>query len=388
MGDLMKRVMMLATTVYMHEKFNKDNILILRKLGYEVDVVANFKSSGALSEEAANNFKDWLVSNQCRFYSIDISRSPYSFFENIRSIKQLEKIVKENNYSFIHCHNPMGGVVARLVAKRNKIRVIYTAHGFHFFEGCPVKNWLLYYPVEKYLSRWTDILITINREDDLRAKRKFHARKYAYIPGVGVDKEKIENTVVDKANKRKELDLEGKFIFLAVGELQKRKNHQLILDAVNELKKEEFEGFENCIFLISGKGELFNSYENFIIKHNLGDKIMLLGYRDDVYELLKISDCFIHPSIREGLGIAPLEAMTVGLPLISTKVNGMKDYVVNNKTGLVVNPKDVFAMKEAIKKLYSDAAFRKNCSKNNKKISEQFCKNKTNAIMEKIYKSI
>ena len=224
MGDLMKRVMMLATTVYMHEKFNKDNILILRKLGYEVDVVANFKSSGALSEEAANNFKDWLVSNQCRFYSIDISRSPYSFFENIRSIKQLEKIVKENNYSFIHCHNPMGGVVARLVAKRNKIRVIYTAHGFHFFEGCPVKNWLLYYPVEKYLSRWTDILITINREDDLRAKRKFHARKYVYIPGVGVDKEKIENTVVDKANKRKELDLEGKFIFLAVGELQKRKN--------------------------------------------------------------------------------------------------------------------------------------------------------------------
>lgn len=388
MGDLMKRVMMLATTVYMHEKFNKDNILILRKLGYEVDVVANFKSSGALSEEAANNFKDWLVCNQCRFYSIDISRSPYSFFENIRSIKQLEKIVKVNNYSFIHCHNPMGGVVARLVAKKNKIRVIYTAHGFHFFEGCPVKNWLLYYPVEKYLSRWTDILITINREDDLRAKRKFHAKKYAYIPGVGVDKDKINRTLVDIFKKKQELSIGDKFVFLAVGELQRIKNHQLILDAVKELKMENWEGFENCIFLISGRGKLFKVYEEFIRKEGLSENVYLLGYRDDVYELLKISDCFIHPSIREGLGIAPLEAMTAGLPLISSKIGGMKDYVVNNKTGLVVKPKDVFAMKEAIKKIYRDEAFRKMCSKNNKKIAEQFCKNKTNAAMEKIYKSI
>ncbi|WP_027431250.1 glycosyltransferase family 4 protein [Lachnospira multipara] len=384
----MKRVMMLTTTVYMQEKFNKDNILILKKLGYEVDVVANFTSSGALSEEAAKDFKEWLVSNQCRFYSIDISRSPYNFFQNLKSKKQLEQLVKDNNYSFIHCHNPMGGVLARLVARKYKVKVIYTAHGFHFYEGAPIKNWLFYYPVEKFLSRFTDILITINREDDLRAKRRFHARKYVYIPGVGVDKDRINRTLVDIFKKKQELNIEDKFVFLAVGELQKRKNHQLILDAAKELKMENWKGFENCIFLISGKGKLFKAYEEFIRKEGLSENVYLLGYRNDVYELLKISDCFIHPSIREGLGIAPLEAMTAGLPLISTKVNGMKDYVVNNKTGLVVKPKDVFAMKEAIKKIYRDEAFRKMCSKNNKKIAEQFCKNKTNAVMEKVYKSI
>jgi glycosyltransferase EpsD len=81
---------------------------------------------------------------------------------------KLKNIIADNDYDIIHCHTPVGGALARIAARNYRKRgtkVIYTAHGFHFFEGSPVKNWILYYPLEKWLSRFTDVLITLNSEE-------------------------------------------------------------------------------------------------------------------------------------------------------------------------------------------------------------------------------
>ena len=81
-------------------------------------------------------------------------------------------------------------------------KCIYTAHGFHFFKGAPKINWLLFYPIEKLCSYWTDILITINREDYQRAKKSFHAKKIEYVPGVGIDLKKFQTGLIDVEKKR------------------------------------------------------------------------------------------------------------------------------------------------------------------------------------------
>lgn len=109
-------------------------------------------------------------------YSICIVRSPFSL-KNFKALKQLKELLKNNKYDILHCHTPMGGVIGRLAAKKlwkaGKIKVIYTAHGFHFYKGAPLINWIIYYPIEKWLSHFTDIIVTINEEDYEKAKASF-----------------------------------------------------------------------------------------------------------------------------------------------------------------------------------------------------------------------
>lgn len=140
---------------------------------------------------------DESVTECNHFYDIEMPRSPLKFFRILKSIKELKKILNENQYDILHCHTPVGSVVARLAAKslrkKGKIKVIYTAHGFHFYKGAPLLNWILYYPVEKILSNWTDILILINEEDyELAVKKHFKAKNIVKIDGVGVNLEKFK----------------------------------------------------------------------------------------------------------------------------------------------------------------------------------------------------
>jgi len=379
---IMKKMLMLATTAAMIEQFNKDNILILEELGYEVHMAGNFEEGNPISDERLAEFKIWLESHHGKCFHIPATRKPSDIKNNRKALKMVVSLTKEYNYDFIHCHTPIGSIIGRLAGKKTKTPVIYTAHGFHFFKGAPIKNWLLYYPAEWICSWMTELLITINREDYRRAKRHMHAKKVAYIPGVGVDVEQFKDYTIDKEKLRKKLKLpEDAFVLLSVGELSDRKNQMIVIEAMKELNN------PNVYYLMVGQGELAGAYKQKIKEYNLTNNIKMLGFRNDIQALCKCVDCFIHPSIREGLGIAPLEAMASGLPLISANVNGMKDYTVNGKSGCCVDPNSVSSVVNAINKIYSDPEFAKKCSEFNQKKVRLYDIKRSNHHMRNLYSS-
>lgn len=313
--DKNKKVLFTATVVKTHiNVFHLPYLKWFREQGYEVHVAAK------------NDFvnEPCIIPNCDKFYDINFARFPFSI-ANIKAYKQLKKIIKENNYDIIHCHTPVAGVLTRLAARNSKnTTVIYTAHGFHFLKGAPLLNWLIYYPVERFCAKFTDKLITINKEDYERAK-KFSLRNNGnvyYVPGIGIDIEKIKNTKVDIQQKKKELGIPEKIpVLLSVGELNKNKNHIVVLNALSKLKDKRF------IYLICGRGVLKEYLEEKIKEFGLENKVMLLGYRNDITEILKIADLFIFPSKREGLPVSLIEAMAADLPAIASNVRGNRDLI-------------------------------------------------------------
>ncbi len=381
-----KKVLMLATTAAMIEQFNKNNILILEEMGYEVHVIGNWLKGNPISDDKLEEFKEWLSLHNGKWFHMPSTRKPLDI-NNIRAYKQVVDLIRNENYSFIHCHTPIGSVIGRLAAHKTNTKVVYTAHGFHFYKGAPLKNWFFYYPVEKFLSRWTDILITINHEDFKRATKSFNAGKTIKIPGIGIDTEAFSSCIVDKNKKLSELGLsDDLFLLLSVGELSLNKNQKIIIEALEKLKT--LRTIDNITYLVVGKGNMETEYRKMIKKYGLESHIKLLGYRSDVMELCQVVECFIHPSIREGLGIAPLEAMASGLPLITTNSNGMRDYIVDGLTGICVKSSDVKGMANAIDKMRNDKEFRLKCGKYNQGRVREFDIRHTNRVMTNVYSSL
>ena len=358
--------------------FELNDIKILNELGYKVYIASNFSGCDAIMQK--------LASLNTVNIQIGFARSPFSL-DNLKATKQLVQVFSSIKFDLVHCHTPVGGVLGRLVGnkfRKDGMKVIYTAHGFHFFKGAPFLNWLLYYPIEKIFSYFTDILITINKEDFELSKKQFNAKITEYIPSVGVYTDRFSNSKMSKCDKRKELGIpQDAFLMLSVGELSSRKNHILVINALGQIND------PNIFYIIAGDGKLHNEYIETAKKHGIEKQVFLLGNRSDINELCKAADLFIHPSAREGLGIAPLEGMAAGLPLISTYINGIKDYTENNITGCCIeSPYDVMAMVNSIIKMKTDRAFRDQCSANNIKIAGKFDIRIVEQVMRNIYEKI
>ena len=318
------RVLVLASVASMIDQFNIPNIKILQKLGYQVDVACNFVDGNTCSNERLLYLKNLLNEMEVNYFQIDFDRNVINLAADWKAFKQVKTLLQRNKYLFIHCHSPIGGVIGRIVCHKFGIKVIYTAHGFHFYHGAPLKNWLLYYPIEKVLSKWTDILITINREDFERAKKYFYAKKTVYVPGVGINIEKFNSGLVDIELKRKELGVRNEeYMFLSVGELSARKNHEIVIKALSKISGVNFK------YYIVGKGKLEKKLKKLIKSLGLQDKIYLLGYRNDISELCQAADLFIFPSHQEGLPVALMEAMACKTNVICSRIRGNVDLVMD-----------------------------------------------------------
>ena len=376
------KALIVATISDFITAFEINDIKILKSKGYEIYCATNFNEAHIKQLDILDEIG--VIKRQ-----VDFKRNPFDK-ENIRAYKQLKSVIDEEDFKLVHCHTPVGGVLSRIGSKKWRKKgtiVIYTAHGFHFFKGAPLRNWILFYPIEKWLSRCTDVIITINHEDYDRAKKKFHAKHVKYIPGVGVDTAKFSQCLINKDEKREKLGI-GKeaFLLLSVGELQERKNQTIVLEALHIMQENGKAG--NIVYCVVGEGRLKSTLENMIYKYGLEDHVKMLGYRADVDELCKAADCFIHPSIREGLGIAPLEAMASGLPLITANINGIKDYTEDGVTGYCVDPTNAEEIAKAIEKMMRDKEFRDRCAGNNKEIVKEFDIHQTEKIMREIYEKV
>lgn len=381
------RVLMVASVPSMIGQFNMDNIQILLGMGYKVDVACDFSDMSVWPKAKVMSLKKQMEESGVLCLQVDFSRSPLSIKRHLNAYKKIVRLLKENDYEFIHTHTPIASVIARLAAKKTHTKVIYTAHGFHFYHGAPLKNWVLFYPIEKHLSRYTDILITINKEDYNRAKEKFKSSQIFYVPGIGVDIEKINMCCVDIEHKRTELGLkENDIMLLSVGELSERKNHEAVIRALKVLNNDKIKYF------IVGKGQLKEYLENLISDMNLQNQVTLLGFRTDVLELCKSADIFIFPSLQEGLPVALMEAMACKTIVLCSAIRGNTDLI--NKYEYIFNQDDyndiVLKMKniigertrEEILKIYS-----KQIEDNYRKL-EAFDKREVKKRMENIYLSL
>lgn len=328
----MKKALILASVASMIEQFNMGNIKVLQELKYEVHVATNFIDSGTITRERAEELKNKLKDLNVKYYQIDFDRNVLST-KNIQAYKQVKQLIKENKYNIIHIHSPIGGVCGRLAARKerkNGTKVIYTAHGFHFFKGAPAKNWLIYYPVEKWLSKYTDCLITINEEDYNLAKKKFKAKNVEYVPGIGVDENKFnfEMSREERNELRKSLGInEDDFVFIYVAELSKRKNQQMLIKAISLLEPSVLEKVK---VLLPGKDSMNGKYHELAKNLNVDKNIQFLGYRTDIPKLMKISDLAVSTSRQEGLPVNLMEAMFCNLPIIATDCRGNRDLVPDN----------------------------------------------------------
>lgn len=319
----MKKVLFTATVDSHILAFHLPFLKWFKDQGYEVHVATN---------------GDEEIPYCDKKIKISFERSPFKL-NNIKAIFQLRKILLKEKYDIIHTHTPMGSVVTRLAAKKSRkqgTRVIYTAHGFHFFKGASLINWALFYPVEKYLSKYTDTIILINKEDYCLAKKKFKKCKdIQYVPGVGIDENKfdIKMTKKEKTELRKSLGLKDTdFVMIYPAELSNRKRQIWLINTVSTLLKED----ENIHLLLPGKDSLNGQCQKLVRELNLEDQIHFLGFRKDIPKLLKISDLSVSSSRQEGLPVNIMEAMYVGLPIVASDCRGNRDLVKNGENGYIV----------------------------------------------------
>lgn len=356
----MKKVLFVATVVKAHIMvFHIPFLKWYKENGYETYICA--KNDYDNKEECVIPYCDY-------YYDLPFERSPIKL-NNFKTYKQLKEIIDSNEFDIIHCHTPMGGVLTRLAARnarRKHTTVIYTAHGFHFYKGAPIANWLLYYPVERWLSRHTDVLITINKEDFSRAQ-KFKAKSIEYVPGVGIDTNKFNEILVNKTKKRSEIGIDDdSLIILSVGELNKNKNHETIIRSLAQLDKPDI------YYVICGEGPLANYLRNLTMELGMENQVKLLGFRTDIAELSKVSDIFAFPSFREGLSLSLMEAMTSGLPVICSNIRGNSDLIVDGKGGYLVKPDNIQGFTNVVFNLYESNTQRKSMGIYNRSVIKNF----------------
>lgn len=359
-GERIKRALLVTTVSGFVPQFEQSNVAILQEMGYEIHYASNFHHP----HYGLDNQR--LKGSGIFCHQIDFVRSPFQVAANKRAYLQLLALLKNESFDLIHCHTPMGGVLGRLAAKysqkqeKQRAYVCYTAHGFHFFRGAPLRNWLFYYPIERWLAHYTDCLITVNREDYQLAKtfrlrkRKGISGRVERVNGVGIevgDYQKlsgVENEIKKQkiAWIRKKLGIEESMLFfLSVGELNSNKNHKIVIQALAKSRA-------NIFYAICGEGDSRLLLQRMIQRYHLENRVKLLGYREDILELLRAADVFVFPSLREGLSLSLQEAMASGLPVIASDIRGNRELIKEGKGGWLVKPKDKKGWIQAIEGLH------------------------------------
>ena len=383
----MKKVLIITTISGFLPQFEKNNVKLLHEAGCEIHYASNFKNPIYDFNEAD------LKAQGIRLHQIDLAKSPFKFGTNIRAVRQLLRIIRENDIEMIHCHNPMGGVAGRVAASLCSTAsqcstapyVIYTAHGFHFYRGAPKKNWMLYYPVEWLLARMTDVLITINREDYERAKRlPLKAGGAVFqIHSVGVDKERFSPKREIKEAKRRELGVpKDAFHIVTAAELNKNKNQKVIIEAISTLPQEDI------YYSICGKGPEEARLRKLIKEKGLENRVRLLGFRTDMEEVLQTADCFAFPSHREGLGVAAVEALLCNVALVVSDNRGTREYAVKDKNAFVCRADSPAEFAQAIDRLYQDKELREKMREGCRSSAMKFTIEEVEKTMIDVYRKV
>lgn len=356
-----KRILVTSTDLMMVQ-FLVPHIINLSKNGFDVEIACS--DVGGRMDEIRQKLAEYVYA----IHTVRLVRSPVSPI-NIKGYKDMKNVIAAGNYDIIWTNEPVMGVATRLAARKaraNGTKVLYMVHGFHFYNGAPKLNWLIYYPIEKLMASQADVIATVNREDYQRAK-KMSAGRVDYIHGIGINTARL--TMRRNRNDiRKELDLNNDdFIVLSIGELNKNKNQKTIIKAISLLNDTHI----HCI--LCGKGDQLDNLKNQVRELHLENSVHFLGYRTDVVDICSQADLYVMPSFREGLPVASLEAMYCGLPLVTSNIRGLVDVMENGVSGYLCNPDDAEAFADCIAKLKTNPELRAQMANRNKNTVIPYC---------------
>ncbi|MCY9672819.1 glycosyltransferase family 4 protein [Bacillus sp. MM09(2025)] len=366
-----KKVLFCATVDYHFKAFHLPYFRWFQEQGWEVHTAANGQLELPYVDQA---------------HSIPIQRSPFHVHNRFAYV-ELKKLLAKEHYDFIHCHTPMGSVIGRLAAKsarKKGTKVLYTAHGFHFWQGAPLQNWLLYYPIERWLARHTDALITINGEDFKSADRlsKERASVY-YVPGMGVDMKRF--APVHEKEKQRLRAVHGfsseDFILLCAGELNANKNQGMLIKACAQLYRK----IPNVKIVFAGEGAMRPMYEKLVHELHLEKHVHFAGFCKHIEEWMHLSDVCVSTSLREGLGMNLLEAMSAEKPVIATENRGHCELIRHGVNGFLVKPHDVNDLAEYLRQLYHKRDQLPLMGKAGRSLAYAFAQEQTVSAMEEIY---
>lgn len=383
----MRNILILTTVSGFLDKFEKDDTRILQDMGYTVHYAAN------MNEQHYPFDEEEIRQMGIRIHHIDIARSPYMFRYNCRAAIQLRKIIRNNHICAIHCHTPVGGMLGRLMGCWfPDLKIVYTAHGFHFYKGAPFINNSVYYTVERVLARHTDILVVINKEDYENAK-KFHLRKggtVCRIPGVGLDLQRFRPlSPGEKQEARERLGIgREEYFIVSVGELNENKNQQIILRALDQMRKEGAD-ISHIRYGICGDGFWKEKLQQQIADLRLEGIVTMYGYCSHVPEILGCADVSVFPSRREGLGMAGLEALALGIPLLAADNRGTREYMQPGMNGYFCKSDSVRDWIDGLERIRQmSAEERSRMEEICRKSVELFSKENTASIMKLVYQDL
>lgn len=339
----MKKILFVARLAEHIRHFHIPYIDWLKSMGYQVDLIT---------------CGDEEIENIDKHYKVPMDRSPIKL-KNVKAYYQMKNIVDHGEYDLIHCHMPLTGMLTRFAARKarsNGTKVIYTAHGFHFFKGASLINWLIYYPAEKIASYFTDDMITINQEDYNFSEKYLNSKNNTLVNGVGIDSSKFKLPESDeKVQLRVKHSIsKDSFVLIYVAELSHRKHQDMLIEVARLLKPH----IPKLQILLVGRGVKHQEYLAMIESYDLQDTVKLLGYRSDVEELMMLSDLAVSTSRQEGLPVNIMEAMGTGLPAVVTNCRGNRDLITHLENGVVVDMDDVESMAVAVQRLYEDRNLR------------------------------
>ncbi|MDE7310513.1 MAG: glycosyltransferase family 4 protein [Eubacterium sp.] len=377
-ADTKKRVLLLASVASMIDQFNMRNIQILLHMGYEVHVACNFKKGNTCDARRIRILKQELRKMHVAYHQWDCPRSIYAVCSCVKAFVQLWRLTARYPFLWMHCQSPIGGVLSRLAAHGRGIKVIYTAHGFHFYKGAPFKNWL-FYPVEKCLSYWTDVLVTVNKEDYWFAKRYLNAGKVCWIPGVGIDVQKFYRFEKKRQVFCRNYQIpQNALILLSVGELSRRKNHKDVLLALACLIDREF------YYLICGQGKQEHKLYAQAQALGIANCVRMVGFQEDVAQFYEYADIFVFPSRQEGLPAALMEAMAAGKACIVSDIRGNRE-LIDLAGGMRFPPGSPHILAKELELLFGDQKRRQAYGRHNRQKIQNYDKHVVDARMKKIY---
>ncbi len=374
----MKKALIVSNSSGLVSLFLKNDIELLLKNGYTVDVACNSNYPDKNTNEFFQQYCNNIFNVQFPIRKLE----PGLIF---KSYIEISRILKNGNYNLLHCHSTIAAVIARQCARKyhKKLKIVYTSHGFPFYEGNNGKKAKLFKLIENYYSKYTDAIITICNEDYINAK-KMHCNVVKMMHGVGVNINNFINQKVNKKEYRKKLGFKDTDkVILSIGELNTNKNHKVIIEAISKLKD------PNILYAICGREvtEIGKKEELQQLANELNVHIKFLGFRKDIPEICCSADIGALPSFKEGLGLSGIEMLAAGLPVAGSNRQGIKDYVIDGVTGYLANPEDSKSFSEAIQKCFELSKcenIKINCINKSKK----FDVNQAKIIIDSVYQEI
>lgn len=333
----MRKVLIVTTIQNTVEAFLIPHIKNLEKKGYKVSIATK------LNEKLPESLQE------CNLINIPFGRIPLSK-NSFYSFIKLKKIMENEKFDFVWCHTPIASFLTRIAGLRTNQKIVYMAHGFHFYKGASIINWMLYYPMEWIAAKFTDKIITINKEDYENALMLNSKRAKVYkIDGIGIDLDLYKKGNRTKVRTELELNFNEKIITI-IGELNKNKNQIQIIKAIEFLKNREIE--VKC--LIVGVGDKELELKDYVKKNKLEENIVFLGYRKDVADIIAASDILVSTSYREGLPRNIMEGMAQGKPFIATNIRGNRDIITDGINGYLIKINDYEELSRKIELLYDE----------------------------------